>query len=52
MRKIEAIIEKDELGDLRNALRELGVRTMRVTEVRGEGHFRHVVKPVVGPLIK
>jgi nitrogen regulatory protein PII len=36
MRKIEAIIETEELGDLRDALRELGVRTMRVTEVKGK----------------
>jgi nitrogen regulatory protein PII len=34
MRRIEAIVETDELGDLRDALRELGVRTMRVTEVK------------------
>ncbi len=36
MRKIEAIVETDELGGLRDALRELGVKTMRVSEVKGE----------------
>ena len=32
MRKIEAIIETSELPELREALREVGVRTIRVSE--------------------
>lgn len=32
MTKIEAVVETRELADVRDALREMGVRTMRVTE--------------------
>lgn len=33
MKRIEAIVGTGELGSIRDALREIGVRTMRVTEV-------------------
>ena len=37
MKKIEAIIRHFKLEDVKNALSELGVRGMTVTEVRGFG---------------
>lgn len=36
MRKVEAVLETGELPDVREALREIGVRTMRVSEVKEE----------------
>lgn len=36
MKKIEAIVQNAELSDIRYALREIGVRTIRVTEVVDE----------------
>ena len=36
MRKIEAIVRNAELSDVRHSLREIGVRTIRVTEVAEE----------------
>ena len=36
MTKLEAIVETNELGDLRDALREPGVKAMSVGEVKGE----------------
>lgn len=42
MRKIEAIVETGELGKLRDALREIGIKTMRVAEFGGkEDEFRN-----------
>jgi nitrogen regulatory protein P-II 1 len=36
MKKIEAIVKNAELSDVRYALREIGVRTIRVTELAEE----------------
>ncbi len=40
MRKVEAIIKPFKLDDVRDALEEIGVRGMTVTEVRGHGRQR------------
>jgi nitrogen regulatory protein P-II 1 len=40
MKKIEAIIKPFKLDDVKNALNELGIRGMTVTEVRGYGRQR------------
>lgn len=39
MKKIEAMVEAEELADIRDALREMGVRTIRVAEVAEEPAF-------------
>lgn len=36
MKKIEAIVEIEEIGEVRDALREMGITTMRVSEVNEE----------------
>jgi nitrogen regulatory protein P-II 1 len=36
-KKIEAIIREEKLNDVKDALRELGIVGMNVTEVRGHG---------------
>lgn len=36
-KKIEAIIREEKLSDVKDALRELGIVGMNVTEVRGHG---------------
>jgi len=36
-KKIEAIIREEKLGDVKDALRELGIVGMNVSEVRGHG---------------
>ncbi|MCL4538357.1 MAG: P-II family nitrogen regulator [Bacteroidetes bacterium] len=36
MKRIEAIVGLNELGAVREALREIGIRTMRVTDVEEE----------------
>ena len=37
MKKIEAIIQPSKLDDVKNALRELGIQGMNVTNVKGFG---------------
>jgi nitrogen regulatory protein P-II 1 len=37
LKKIEAIIREDKLGDVKDALREIGIRGMNVFEIRGQG---------------
>jgi nitrogen regulatory protein P-II 1 len=37
MKKIEAIVREDKVGDVKDALRELGIVGMNVIEVRGHG---------------
>ncbi|MBU1275250.1 MAG: P-II family nitrogen regulator [Proteobacteria bacterium] len=37
LKKIEAIIREDKLGDVKDALHEIGIRGMNVFEVRGQG---------------
>jgi nitrogen regulatory protein PII len=36
MRKIEALVQAGGIGSIRDALREIGVRTLRVSELRPE----------------
>lgn len=40
MKKIEAIIKPFKLDDVKNALNDLGIKGMTVTEVRGYGRQR------------
>ncbi len=37
LKKIEAIIREDKLGDVKDALHEVGIRGMNVFEIRGQG---------------
>ena len=37
LKKIEAIIREDKLGDVKDALRDIGIRGMNVFEIRGQG---------------
>lgn len=37
LKKIEAIIREEKLGDVKDALSELGIKGMNVIEVRGRG---------------
>ncbi len=37
LKKIEAIIREDKLGDVKDALNEVGIRGMNVFEIRGQG---------------
>ena len=37
LKKIEAIIREDKLGDVKDALSEIGIRGMNMFEVRGQG---------------
>ena len=37
LKKIEAIIREDKLGDVKDALNEVGIRGMNVVEIRGQG---------------
>ncbi len=37
LKKIEAIIREDKLGDVKDALNEIGIRGMNVFEIRGQG---------------
>ena len=44
MKKIEAIIRSEKLGDVKKALDEIGVRGMTVTEVKGRGHQKGITQ--------
>ncbi|MCB2225421.1 MAG: P-II family nitrogen regulator [Desulfarculaceae bacterium] len=37
LKKIEAIIREDKVGDVKDALNEIGIRGMNVFEIRGQG---------------
>jgi nitrogen regulatory protein P-II 1 len=37
LKKIEAIIREDKLNDIKDALNEIGIRGMNISEVRGQG---------------
>ena len=37
LKKIEAIIREDKLGDVKDALNDIGIRGMNVFEIRGQG---------------
>ncbi len=37
MRKIEALVQNEEVGEIREALRAIGVRTLRLSEAGAEG---------------
>jgi nitrogen regulatory protein P-II 1 len=37
LKKIEAIIREDKLGDVKDALSEIGIRGMNMFEIRGQG---------------
>lgn len=37
LKKIEAIIREDKLSDIQDALNEIGIRGMNISEVRGRG---------------
>ena len=37
LKKIEAIIREDKLGDVKDALNNIGIRGMNVFEIRGQG---------------
>lgn len=37
LKKIEAIIREDKLGDVKDALSEIGIRGMNMIEIRGQG---------------
>jgi nitrogen regulatory protein P-II 1 len=37
LKKIEAIIREDKLSDIQDALSEIGIRGMNISEVRGRG---------------
>ena len=37
LKKIEAIIREDKLNDIKDALSEIGIRGMNISEVRGQG---------------
>ncbi|MCF8032207.1 MAG: P-II family nitrogen regulator [Desulfarculaceae bacterium] len=37
LKKIEAIIREDKLGDVKDALSDIGIRGMNVFEIRGQG---------------
>jgi nitrogen regulatory protein P-II 1 len=37
LKKIEAIIREDKLGDVKDALSEIGIRGMNMVEIRGQG---------------
>lgn len=42
-KKIEAIIREDQFGDVKEALRKIGIVGMNVTEVRGHGRQGGIV---------
>ena len=42
MKKIEAIIQPFKLEDVKNALKELGIQGMSVTNVKGFGRQRGI----------
>jgi nitrogen regulatory protein P-II 1 len=44
MKKVEAIIRSEKLDDVRDALKELGVNGLTVSEVRGHGRQKGVKK--------
>ncbi|MEW5914214.1 MAG: P-II family nitrogen regulator [Thermodesulfobacteriota bacterium] len=37
LKKIEAIIREDKLGDVKDALNEIGIKGLNVVEIRGRG---------------
>ncbi len=43
LKKIEAIIREDKLGDVKDALRAIGIMGMNVCEVRGQGRQGGIV---------
>jgi nitrogen regulatory protein P-II 1 len=43
LKKIEAIIREDKLGDVKDALRAIGIMGMNVSEVRGQGRQGGIV---------
>jgi nitrogen regulatory protein P-II 1 len=48
MKKIEAVIRHHKLDDVKNALANLGIHGMTVTEVRGMGRAGHVTESYRG----
>ena len=47
MKKIEAIIKPFKLDEVKNALHEVGVTGMTVTEVKGFGRQRDIPRSIV-----
>jgi nitrogen regulatory protein P-II 1 len=43
LKKIEAIVREDKLGDVKDALRSIGIMGMNVCEVRGQGRQGGIV---------
>lgn len=42
-KKIEAIVREEKLGDIKDALKEIGIVGMNITEVRGHGRQGGIV---------
>ena len=52
MKIIEAIIKPFKLEEVKDALMEIGVQGMTVTEVKGFGRQREIGKPTGAPSIR